>query len=147
MATIELQNLLLPKENTQIKIKLKIDDADQHHKYSTKFLTINSGNVSIPIDIPENVKRFICVSVYLLYDYGAYLYTFIIVPNHHQNTINIEYGINRPVVRINNVKAYRVDQLHRYGFYRMFCCCGSIEAALDDLEYAENDYEYGCIIS
>lgn len=151
MASIELQNLLLPKVNTQIKIKfdynLTIDDIERDYKYKTKFLTINSGNLNIPTDIPLNIKRFVRICVYLLYDYDAYLYTYIIVPIHDINIIKIEHGINQPIIRINDTKAYRVDHLHRYSCYRMICCCGSIQAALNDIEDAEDDYNRGCVIS
>jgi hypothetical protein len=54
-------------------------------------------------------------------------------------------GINNPIIRINNTKAYRIDTISTHGC-AYFCCCCSSTLALDDIEQSEYDARGECII-
>ena len=146
MVFITLQNFLLPKINTRLKIRFTyydtINNIDTICQYETKFLTINPGNYAIPTDIPKILKSFICIDIYLLYESDAYNYNFKMISNQINNTVTIKCGTYKPIIRINNVKASSVNQVARNGCYQLFCC-NSIEENLDNFKQLDNDC---CII-
>ena len=141
---INIQNNLPNEKNTQIKFYLKysctIDDIDTLQDY----VTMKNGKTAIAALLKKDCKSYKRIHVYLLYKDTAYKYFFLFIQNEGFN-VTIDMGTTKPIIRINNNKAYDVDIISRYGCYRI-CCCGNIDWALDDIEQARIDAISGCVI-
>ena len=144
---IKISNNLPHHNNNQIKIKIQynkiIDDISESIIYSTDLVDMNEN--SFNIDMDKKICNIESMNVYLVYKNMAYLFKFILDDNTEHLTINITMGEIYPIVRINNNKAIRRDEMYIWSPFN-FCTCGSITMALDSIEKTENNEESMCVI-
>ena len=145
---IKIINNLPHHNNNQIKIKIKynkiIDDMTESITYSTDFIDMIENGFFI--DMNKKIGNIENVYVYLVHEDMAYLFKFMLDDESNCLTVNVTMGENNPIVRVNDIKAMRRDEIYMYNPFRFCCTCGSITMGLDNIEQAENNVDNVCII-
>lgn len=148
LGQINIINNLPYSDNNQIKIKIQynkiIDDITESITYSTDFIDMIENEFIVGVN--KKIGNIGNVHVYLVHDHMAYLFKFVLDNETNCLRINISMGENNPIVRVNNIKAIRRDEIYMYSPFRFCCTCGSITMGLDNIEQAENNVDNVCII-
>lgn len=146
---VTVNNSLEPHDNNEIKFKILYKyDSNEILEYTTKdFIPLKHETIGISteIDNRDNISFWI-VYVYLVYKNVSYKYKFTPNPNAKNITIDLSHDTPKEMVKLNDARAYSINQMHIYSPIRFIYGWGSIDAGLDYVEESKNTLDDDCII-